>query len=102
MYPKKVGVIYTSDDKFLIDFSKLSKVSDALNDSKNAWIRLENYQRRIPRFDVVSIEVKEIWEWDEYIWIKRSIEKLRDRCISNKENQETISLDDYINMPSIQ
>lgn len=91
MYPSKVGFLYTQEKKYLIDASKVKDLANAINDSKNAGIRLENYQRRIPRFDVINIEVKEVNEG-----MQQEIDVLKSKSHLRKTEQESIWLDEYI------
>lgn len=91
MYPSKVGVLYTQEKKYLIDASKVKDLANAINDSKNAGIRLENYQRRIPRFDVINIEVKEVNEG-----MQQEIDVLKSKSHLRKTEQSSIWLDEYI------
>ncbi len=96
MYPQQVWVLYTATNRYLVDASKVKDVAQALNDSKNAGIRLENYQRRIPRFDVVNIEIKDVCEG-----VQEEIDKLKQKALWYNQETQYIWLDDYIKTPAI-
>lgn len=98
MYPEIVWVLHTSSNRYLVDVKKINSIVSALNDSKNAGIRLENYQKRIPRFDVIDIEAKEVTEW-----IRDEIDRLKNRKKLTYEGEwkRYIGLDAYLKTPAL-